>query len=234
METNKIYHWDCLEVMRTFPDKSVDLVLTDPPYEFISKKPTGGGIYKQENKKHLESIDISFGMSFSPERFLQEIKRILKKFNAFIRTNKSLLTKYINFAEENWYKRDILIWIKDNPIPAFNWKFMNDKEYCVFIKESWSTFNTIPWWYSKYFTWYKDSIWNWEFNHPTVKPLHIIKNQLDITSQPWDIVLDPFLWSWTTAVACEQLWRKYIGIEKEKKYVDIANKRLENIEHPLF
>lgn len=205
---NTVHCMDCLEFMKTLPDKCADLCVIDPPYEFISKCPSGWWIYKDNNKKHLTELNKTFWMSFSPDLFLQEIKRLSKVFNAYIWTNKSLLNNYIQFAENNWYKWELLIWIKENPIPAFNGKYMNDKEYCVYIKESWATFNTIKWEYSKYFTRYKESIGSWEFDHPTVKPLYMIQRQIEISSNQWDIVLDCFAWSWTTGVACKELWRK--------------------------
>lgn len=234
LELNKVYNMDCIEFMKTLPDKCIDLVLTDPPNEFISKNPTWWWIYKEWNKKHLVELDSVFWMSFDPFQFLEEIKRLTKKFNAYIRTNKSLLKDYIMFAENNWYKRELIIWIKDNPVPAFNWKYMNDKEYCIYIKETWSTFNTIKWEYSKYFTWYKNSIGNSEVWHPTVKPQFMINRQLEISSNKWDVILDCFAWSWTTGVACKELWRNYILVEKEPKYVEIINKRLDNTTISLF
>ena len=106
LEINKVHCWDCLELMKQIPDKSVDLVITDPPYEFISKNPQGWGFMKKENKKHLDELNESFGMSFKPEKFLTLIKQKLKVFNAYIFTNKSLLLEYIQFAEKNKYKRE--------------------------------------------------------------------------------------------------------------------------------
>lgn len=231
---NKVVCDDCLNFMKTLPDGCIDLVLTDPPYEFISKNPTGWWIYKNDNKKHLVALNESFWMTFEPSIFLELIKRVTKKFNAYIWTNKSLLKDYIQFAEDNWYKWDLLIRIKNNPVPAFNWKYMNDKEYCVYIKEPWAVFNTLKGWFDKYFTYYKDSIWNWDFDHPTIKPLHMIQTQLDISSNKGETVLDCFAWSWTTGVACKELWRNYILVEKESKYVDIIHKRLQNTTVSLF
>ena len=64
--------------------------------------------------------------------------------------------------------------------------------------------------------------------HPTQKPVDLFKWILENYSEKWETILDCFLWSWTTAIACKEMWRNFIGIEKEQKYVDIANKRLEN------
>lgn len=233
LEINKVHCWDCLELMKEIPDKSVDLVLTDPPYEFISKNPKWWWFMKQEHKKHLDQLNESFGMSFNPQPFLKFIQQKLKKFNAYIFTNKSLLLDYIQFAEQNGYKRELLLWVKDNPVPIFNWHYLIDKEYIVYIKEQGSTFNSKLW-YENYFTYMKYPIWTREFDHPTVKPKGIIKKIMLISSKDWDIVLDPFLWSWTTAVACKELGRNFIGIEKEQKYVDISNKRLSQTSVPLF
>lgn len=233
LEINKVHCWDCLELMKQIPDKSVDLVITDPPYEFISKNPQGWGFMKKENKKHLDELNESFGMSFKPEKFLTLIKQKLKVFNAYIFTNKSLLLEYIQFAEKNKYKRELMLWLKDNPVPIFNWHYLIDKEYIVYIKEQWATFNSKLW-YDNYFTYMRHPIGEREFEHPTVKPKDIIKKIMLISSKDWDIVLDPFLWSWTTAVACKELGRNFIGIEKEQKYVDIANQRLNQTSVSLF
>ena len=65
---NKIICGNCLEVMKNIPDKSIDLVLTDPPY--ILDCSLGGGFYKNQNKKHLDAIDKSFGSNFNPTEFL--------------------------------------------------------------------------------------------------------------------------------------------------------------------
>ena len=70
--------------------------------------------------------------------------------------------------------------------------------------------------------------------HPTQKPKELFKWCLENYSQPWDIILDCFAWSWTTAVASIETWRNYIVIEKEKKYVDIIEKRVKNTTPPLF
>ena len=139
----ELYKGDCLEVMDELIKKGVrvDCVITDPPYEFISKNPTGGGFMKSENKKHLVDLEKSFGMSFNPKNFLNNMKRIMKKMNLYVFTNKSLLSEYINFAESNNYKWEILIWRKSNQVPIFNNHYMFDKEYCLFISEKGTYFN---------------------------------------------------------------------------------------------
>ena len=241
---NEIYQWDCLEIIggEQIQDKSIDLLLTDPPYEFISKNPRGWWFMSKENKKHLDNIDNSFWMSYNPKQFLELIKSKMKVFNAYIFTNKNLLLDYISFAEQNWYKRDILLRLKNNPVPINNWHYLIDKEYCIYIKEKWAYFNSDLW-YHNYFTYETHSIGkkekydiDWKMlSHPTQKPIDMIERIIKISSKEWDTILDPYLWSWTTAVACKKLNRNYIWIELDENYIKIANKRLqEHNQNSLF
>lgn len=233
-EVNKIYQWDCLKIIKDkIQDKSIDLLLTDPPYEFINKRPKGWWFMSKENKKYLEDIDNSFWMSYNPKQFLELIKSKMKAFNAYIFTNKNLLLDYISFAEQNWYKRDILLRLKNNPVPINNRHYLIDKEYCVYIKEKWACFNSDLW-YHNYFTYETHSIWkkekyeiNWKtLLHPTQKPLDMIERIIKISSKEWDTIIDPYLWSWTTAVACKKLKRNFIGCEINQDYIKIAERRL--------
>ena len=68
--------------------------------------------------------------------------------------------------------------------------------------------------------------------HPTVKPLKLMEYLVRLVTPKWWICLDPFIWSWTTAVACKTLWFDFIGIEREEEYMEIANKRLEGVPKP--
>ena len=72
----------------------------------------------------------------------------------------------------------------------------------------------------------KKDRWQWN-NHPTVKPVALMEYLIKMTTREWQIVLDPFSWSWTTAVACKNTWRNFIWIEMSQEYVDIAKKRIE-------
>jgi len=116
MEVNKIYNTNCIDFMRGgVLNNKVDLVLTDPPYEFISNQTKFSGDLK--NRKHLQDINTSFGMKFDPVELLELCKTVCKKFNGYFFTNKNLLTKYIGWAEQNKYKWDLLLWLKPNPVP---------------------------------------------------------------------------------------------------------------------
>jgi DNA modification methylase len=208
-------------------DKTIDLLCVDPPYEFISKQSEYTGMFKWRTV--LKDVDNNFWMSYNPSEFLELIGSKMKKFNAYIRTNKTLLKNYIEFAEKNWYKREILLRLKNNPMPINNWKYFIDKEYCVYIRESWATFNSDLW-HKNYYTYERHSIWAREYDHPTIKPLEMIERIIKISSNEWDLVLDCYLWSGTTAVACKNTNRDFIGIEINPEYVEIAKNRLKEVD----
>ena len=67
-------------------------------------------------------------------------------------------------------------------------------------------------------------------HHPTVKPLHLMSWLIRLISKPWDIVLEPFAWSWTTCVACKMLWRNFIGCELTEEYIPICEARINAVE----
>lgn len=233
---NKILCGDCLKILPLVPDNSIDMVFTDPPYQFISVGKTGlqgGGFMKPENKKHLEKIKESFGINYSPEQYLAECKRILKKFNGYFFTNKTLLTRYIAFAEKNRYKWELLLWLKPNPCPLNKSHYLIDKEYIVFIKEPTAYFNSNLG-YEKYFTYRSYPIGKKGTFHPTEKPLSIVKDLIEISSKENDIIFDGYIGSGTTAIGAKQLNRRYIGVEISEEYCKIAENRLRQTEEPLF
>ena len=141
-----LYHGDCYDIIPTLENKSIDLVITDPPYKLGSC--AGGGLYKpikdndeynpykrKETNSVLELKKLGCA-EFSPKQFLDLIKPKMKKFYGFFFCNKPLLPEYINYAINNGYLFEIVIYYKDNPIPARNNHFLPDTEYCVMIREN--------------------------------------------------------------------------------------------------
>lgn len=229
---NKILNMDCYDFLKELPDKSIDLVLTDPPYQFIDQNLKGGGFMKKENKSHLEEVKNIFGLNFNPKVLLNQCKRVLKTFNLYIFTNKNLLADYLNFAIENNFSYDILIWQKPNPIPCFNNHYLSDKEYCIFIREKGAYFNSNLK-YEKYFTIFDYPVGKKETKHPNEKPINLIKKILEISTKENDLILDCFSGSGTTAIACQDMKRRFICIEKDKNYFEKSNKRLEDFKKQL-
>lgn len=223
---NQVQERDAVELMNNLPPHSIDLVVTDPPYEFISKRPVGGGFMDKGNKRHITKIKSSFGMSFDPLPMLKGIHRVCRKFNAYIFTNKTLLLDYLSFAKENKLNYDILFWVKRNPIPLFYEHYLLDKEYVIFLRERGAFFDSTLT-YENYRTIYNGTIAINEYDHPTQKPFPLISKLIRISSKPNQIVLDPYLGTGTTAVAAEDIGRNWIGSDDDPKSCEIARKRLE-------
>lgn len=125
---------------------------------------------------------------------------------------------------------EIIIWNKTNITPLCGNKYLTDKEYCLFFREkgvpilgSYDTKKTV--YISSANRDDKD-----KFEHPTIKPMQIIKNLIINSSNENDIVLDCFAGSGTTLVAAKDLGRHYIGFEIDKKWYDIAKNRLNKVD----
>lgn len=220
IELNTIYNEDCLETMRRMPDGFVDCVVTDPPYEINAK--SGGGIHK--NRMWMKNVAAAGLDKFEPIRYMDEVYRVCKPFNAYVFCSRLLLGKYIAWIESKKLKWNLLIYAKTNPIPTKNNNYLGDKEFCFFIKESGAYFNNDrP--FDEYRTVQFTSIGQNEF-HPTQKDVTFIKLLIHKSSEPGAVIYDPFMGSGTTARACKDLGRNYIGSEISKEYCEIAEKRL--------
>jgi site-specific DNA-methyltransferase (adenine-specific) len=219
-----IYNADCRDILPLIPDKSIDLVLTDPPYNFE----VVGGAFKSTNpstnRNYLaDLIDMGCGV-FDPKEHFVNWVRVSRANSGVIFCNRFLVDKYITLARANNLIFDIHIMGKNNPPPFKNKQFLNDVEYIITIRNGGSTFNDDL----NYDLYRKITMVNCQQDndHPAQKDISVISKYALIFSNPEDIVLDPFLGSGTTAVACKVLGRKCIGIELEEKYCAIAVKRL--------
>jgi len=224
LENNKIYQGDCLEIMKQIKDKSIDLVLTDPPYLITG----GAGKFKASRPTYQTIIDGDISKGFNGD-ILKEIKRIMKVFNAYFFCSKSQLKLYLDFTNNNNFNFSLLTWIKTNPSPLINNKYLSDTEYIFLIREKGAylkpTYRTAK-------SYFLQNNGVSTTDHPTEKPLNIISTLMKNSSKENDLILDPFLGSGTTAVACQELHRNFIGIEISEKYCQIARDRLK--QQPLF
>ena len=203
---NQIICGDCLEVMKTFPDKSIDLVLTDPPYginENNEKNASREKLAKTTDFGHYEWDKNKIGKEFFSEIFRISKNQIIFGGNYY----GSIL------GDTSCY----IVWDKDNG--------ENDFADCEL---AWASFKSAV---RKFkFRWngmlQEDMKHKEPRYHPTQKPVEFMKWILDKYSEPTDVILDPFLGSGTTVIAAKQLHRRYIGIEISPKYCEIAKQRL--------
>jgi DNA modification methylase len=242
---NQIINNDCFNILKDIPDNSIDMILTDPPY-MVSKE---AKIARQRNplkraKFYGKDISMMFGdwdMFASEEeywkfiyKFLDESKRVLRNGGQFLCFfDKFKITPLVEWSRKNGFiPRQPLYYIKKNPCPmARKVSFMNSHEQIF--------------WATKFSTSRKYAVFNYELGqhkdfeeapitptlrirerHPTEKPLKIISWLISYLSKEEEIILDPFCGTGVTAEACIRLNRKFICIEKDKKWSDIALSRI--------
>lgn len=214
-----LFNSDCLEVMKGIPDGSVDLVLTDPPYDVI----TGGnknldapkGILT-ENKQLMKTIP-----NFSD--WLPECYRVLKPdTHAYFMVNFKNLEKLMKEIRSAGFEiHNLLVWQKNNATP--NRWYMKNVEYTIFARKGKA--KTITDSGSKTCHQFENIRGK---QHPTQKPVELMELYVSNSTAIGDIVLDLFMGSGSTGVACKNLDRKFIGIELDETYFNIAKERIEN------
>lgn len=226
MDLDYIEEGDCLELIKQIPDKSIDLVVTDPPYEYVSGG--GAGAFGADKRSyHHEILPISEGFNI---RCLDECCRVLKVINIYVWCSKAQVRKLLDYFEDKGCSIDILTWHKTNPIPTCNNTYLSDTEYLIFAREKgvkvYGSYATKK----KYYVTATNKADKDLYKHPTIKPIDIIQNIIINSSVEGAIVLDPFLGSGTTAVAAVNTNRHYIGFELNPVYYDTACKRLDEVE----
>lgn len=122
-----------------------------------------------------------------------------------------------------------MTWNKTNPTPTTNNSWLPDIEYCLYFREKGVHYNDGYELKSKYYISPANKNDKDLFNHPTIKPLPLVKRHLLHTTQPNDIVLDTFIGSGTTAVSCLETDRQFVGFEIDEKWCKIANDRINGI-----
>lgn len=226
----KLLQGDCLELIKKIPDKSIDLIATDPPY-LISATNRGGSINNikklNQSLKDLTIVDITQG--YDIELFGNEFIRVMKEINIYFWCNKVQIPEYFKFyVEKHKCKFEIICWHKTNALPTYSNKYLSDTEYLLYFRKGKG--KCFPKTYEDAKTYYiapinhKDKkIWN----HPTIKPLDITEKIIRNSSQKDQLILDPFMGSGTTGVACLNTNRNFIGIELDEHYFRIAEKRID-------
>lgn len=229
-EYNRVMCLDSYEAIKTIPDKSVDLIVTDPPYQIDS---TTGGKRNELGKsitsmnEELENGVLTKGVEIE---ILEEMYRVMKKPNIYIWCNHKQIPQYLDFfVKEKGCSFDILIWNKTNATPLFNNKYLTDKEYCLYFRKG-GYCNPKDYESAK-------TVWNQPINiddknkyfHPTIKPYRFIRTIIENSSKKADLVADFFMGSGTVGEACRDLERDFIGSEIEQKWCDIANDRVNGI-----
>ena len=222
---SKIILGDCVDILKTLPDESIDLVITSPPYFNIYKK------YQRANGYHYNQ---DFGEPlYTIEDSSRELLRVLKDNGTYCLNlgfsygeTGVLRPFYIveRLIKMGWICVDIIIWYKPNPIPIKN-RLSNAYEYIFILSKT-------PIWKSKKNITYEQNVWKIPVERGYIKgvpsfPKELVKKCIELFSNENDVILDNYCGSGTTCLIAKILNRKYIGIEINKKYFNIAKKRIE-------
>lgn len=222
-ETDHIYCEDSYKAIKELPDKCIDCIYTDIPYLYVNGGQGHSEMCVRTARKKEELKDISKGIDYA---ILNDFVRIMKKINIYIWCSKMQLLDIMNYFNNLKCNIDLLVWCKDNPTPQTNNVWLPDLEYCIYARENGVKLNDG---YELKSKWYASPINKKDkdkFEHPTIKPLALVKRHLLHTTQPNDIVADFFMGSGTTCVASKDTGRHYIGFEIEPKWFKIAQDRL--------
>lgn len=214
MKTNIIYNENCFDGLKRIPSNSVQLVLTDIPYNEVNRDSNG---LRNLDKKEADVLDID----------VCELTRLLcdkTSGSIYMFCGINQVSDIRRTMDEQGLSTRLLIWEKTNPSPMNGEKlWLSGIECCVYGKKSGATFNARCKNAVLKFPTQQGSI------HPTMKPVKLFEHLIRISSNIDDVVLDPFMGSGTTAVACLQNCRKFIGFELCKDYYDASIERVNKI-----
>lgn len=250
LPVNEIIQGDCVEVLKTFPEKSVDLIFADPPYNLQLRNQL-----LRPNQTVVDGVDDEWDQFADVAEYdaftrnwLSECRRVLKDDGTIW-----VIGSYHNIFRVGaimmdlgyWILNDV-IWHKTNPMPNFRGtRFQNATETLIWAKKSVEqTKYTFNYHAMKHLNDEKQmqNVWhiplctgperiklNGKKVHSTQKPEALLYRVILASSNPGDVVLDPFFGSGTTGAVAKKLKRNYIGIELEPAYIDIARKRIDTL-----
>ncbi len=253
---NQILVGDCREMLRSLPDKSVDLIFADPPYNLQLQQELF-----RPNMTKVDAVDDDWDQFDSFEEYdkftaewMSECRRVLKDSGTLWVIGSYHNIYRVGFTLMNmgyWILNDIT-WVKVNPLPHFRGvRFNNAHETMIWAKKSKDqkkyTFNYHA---MKNLNGEKQMRSDWTLPictgserlkddaghkaHATQKPEALLYRVLLSSSNPGDVVLDPFFGTGTTGAVAKKLHRNWIGIEQIPEYVELAQNRLDNVQPPLF
>jgi len=227
LKRNTVYNMDGVKFLKRLSSKSVDLIVTDPPYKVISggrnSQGTGepSGVLLANDGKIFEYNDIKI------QDWLPECYRVLKdESHIYIMTNMLNLLEYMNEIEKQGFKiHNLLVWVKNTATP--NKWYMKNVEYCIFARKGKAKFINNP--SSKTAQLHKNKCKHRvnQSYHPTEKPLDLIRNYISNSAKVGDLVIDPFVGGGSTSVVCQELGIDYIVNDIDIKFVKVTKNRLE-------
>lgn len=230
---------DCLEVMKSIPDNSVDLVLTSPPYN-MNLRIRNGKYCSRQIVKEISTKYASFDDNLPMDEYFEFNKSVLSEclrisdlvfFNVQILTgNKPALFKLMGEFHDKI--KELIVWDKLNAQPAIGKNVMNSQFEILLVLQN-SKPESRAFADAQFDRGTLSNLWGIkrgkkvDKNHGAVFPLELAEKVIENFSKPGQIVFDPFLGTGTTGVAAKLLDRSFIGIELDADYFEIAKDRIE-------
>ena len=211
-DSGELWLGDCLELMKEIPDGSVDMILSDIPYDEVNQHSSG---LRMLDRGNADTCNIDLRV------MVDESVRICKgSFYIFCGTEQ--ISELIGHFKRHGLTTRLCVWEKSNPSPMNGTRlWISGMEFCVFARKPNATFNEHC----------QKALWKAPVGtakrHPTEKPLKLIERIVLASSNKGDAVLDFTMGSGTTCVAAHNKGRLFIGIEKDEGYFEIAKKRIE-------
>ncbi len=246
LPVGRIIERDCIEAMAALPDACVDMVFADPPYNLQ----LGGDLFRPEGSR-VDAVDDDWDKFDTFEAYDAFTRAWLKEARRILKPNGTLwvIGSYHNIFRVGaalqdagyWILNDI-VWRKSNPMPNFRGtRFTNAHETLIWASRSEDSRYTFNYRAMKALNDELQMRSDWVIPicsggervktdgikaHPTQKPEALLYRVLLACTNPGDVVLDPFFGTGTTGAVARRLGRKWIGIEREKKYVKVARERI--------
>ena len=251
---NQILHGDTIEMLNSLPENSVDLIFADPPYNLQLQ----GDLWRP-NMTKVDAVDDDWDKFSSFEqydefsrRWLTAARRVLKDTGTIWVIGSYHNIYRIGAIMQNldfWFLNDV-VWIKTNPMPNFRGvRFANAHETLIWASKMRGARYTFNHHAMKAFNDGKQLRSDWVLPiasggerlkvdgkkaHSTQKPEALLYRVILASSNPGDVVLDPFFGSGTTGAVAKKLHRHWIGIEREQKYIAVAQKRIDSVSPEMF
>lgn len=228
-----VVNGDCMDYLSQIPDHSVDLILTDPPYN-IAQYSTGNIDLPGRSALNNDLADWDLN-PIDPSALVADFKRIIKPDgNIFVFTSYNLIGKWHEAFDSEFDTFQFFVWHKTNPAPKiFKNGFLNSCEMiaCMWNKgHKWNFSNQ-----NEMHNFFESPICMRperlsDPKHPTQKPVKLLEHIIKIASNEKDVILDLFMGVGSTGVAALKNNRKFIGIEIEKDYFYAAERRISEYE----
>lgn len=233
----ELINGDCLKEMDKLIEQGVkvDCIITDPPYKCENH---GGGKTELAQRKLVKDKHIDFmSNSFEYDKVFNRFLKLAKIPNFLIFCSNKQVSSIMQWFENKNLSTTLLAWNKTNPSPFCNGKHVSDLEFVVYVRGKGAIFNNEADFSSKRKLYTSPVVSKKDRYHPAQKPIDLLEQYIKLHTNAKNVILDCYMGSGSTGIACVNTNRDFIGIEidkektkgknKDQSYFDIAKERIE-------